>query len=76
MPIYEYQCRSCGAVSEYLTSLREQEPVTCLTCGSAEVYKIISSAAVLTKTTGRLPGRTCCGKEERCSTPGETCCKS
>lgn len=43
MPIYEYQCKSCKAISDYVL-LKHDEQITphCKKCGSPDVTKIIS----------------------------------
>ena len=69
MPIYEYQCQECGAISEFFSGMGENEALTCKQCGSNRLEKVLSVSAVLTKVSERAPGRTCCGREERCSTP-------
>jgi len=77
MPIYEYQCLECSSTSEYFIGTQENEQISCKQCGSPKVEKVLSTTAVLTKTPRREPGKTCCGREERCSTPtAGSCCKS
>jgi putative FmdB family regulatory protein len=34
MPIYEYRCDLCGAVSEFLLRVGDDEPIRCKKCGS------------------------------------------
>jgi putative FmdB family regulatory protein len=81
MPIYEYQCKECGAVSEYLMHHSSTDQILCKTCGSTLMEKVLSPTAMLSKIPRRAPGKTCCGREERCATPpcssggGESCCK-
>ncbi len=43
MPIYEYQCNKCKAISDYVL-LKHDEQITpqCKKCGSTNVRKIIS----------------------------------
>ena len=43
MPIFEYQCKECGLVTEVLQLGREPEKVTCKKCGSASLEKLLSS---------------------------------
>ena len=45
MPIYEYQCNKCGAVTEYFVKLDEWHLLgrKCKKCGSRKTRKIISS---------------------------------
>jgi len=69
MPIYEYKCNSCGEVQEVLhKSMGKIESVKCPGCGSDDLTRLISVASV---SMGGLSnkGLTCCGREERCSTP-------
>lgn len=69
MPIYEYQCKVCGATSEYLIVAGKDENISCKECGSTEVEKILSVASFMSGRSKRTPGRTCCGREERCEPP-------
>jgi len=77
MPIYEYRCNDCGAVSEVYAGMGElNDALSCKTCGSSQLVKLISSATIPTFSS-RPSGSTCCGREERCGTPscatGEAC---
>jgi putative FmdB family regulatory protein len=80
MPIFEYLCKDCGASSEHLVMGNEAEAILCKQCGSALVDKVLSTSTILSHIPHRAPGKTCCGREERCTTPacssGESCCKS
>lgn len=77
MPIYEYRCNDCGAISEFLVGLGSKgEGLTCKQCGGSQLEKMLSvSHSVMSEK--RSPGHTCCGREERCATPpcstGGTC---
>ncbi len=51
MPIYEYECRNCGARAESLQSLHDNEPVACAVC-QGPLKRVISSCAVHFKGTG------------------------
>ncbi|NWF94456.1 MAG: zinc ribbon domain-containing protein [Syntrophaceae bacterium] len=69
MPIYEYRCNHCGAISEFLVGVgSNSEALSCKECGSPELEKMISVSHPLMGKS-RSPGHTCCGREERCSTP-------
>ncbi|OFV87412.1 MAG: hypothetical protein A3J75_06010 [Acidobacteria bacterium RBG_16_68_9] len=47
MPIYEYRCGKCGAEFEELTLSRtSEEAVTCRSCGSSRVTRLLSAFAV------------------------------
>lgn len=69
MPIYEYLCEECGAISEFLTGVGKDERISCRQCGSPELERIMSSPSLLHEAAERDPGHTCCGREERCETP-------
>jgi len=69
MPIYEYRCNHCGTISEFLVGVSSKsETLTCKQCRSSQLQKMLSVSHSL-KSEKRSPGHTCCGKEERCSTP-------
>lgn len=69
MPIYEYRCEACGAVSEYLVGLGDDERILCKVCGASGMNRILSASSFTSQSPRRMPGRTCCGREERCQTP-------
>jgi putative FmdB family regulatory protein len=69
MPIYEYKCKVCGSISEFLTNIDNKERLVCKNCGSLCLEKIISAASIISQSSKRQPGHTCCGREERCDTP-------
>src|SRR5262249_39645916 len=51
MPIYEYQCQTCGKKTELIQRMADPPLATCPQCGG-EVKKLISSPAVQFKGTG------------------------
>ncbi len=64
MPIYEYQCHTCGDVTSVLImKTADQTPISCKTCQGEKMVKVVSCFAVhetehqrLQKTnTSRLP---------------------
>ena len=77
MPIYEYRCQKCGAVSEYLVGVGSDGPIECKACGSPQVSKILSAGSFTLQSSQHAAGRTCCGRQERCERPpcpdGGTC---
>ena len=78
MPIYEYSCHQCGSITEFLTGLGGKNPeIQCGKCGSKDMEKVLSAPNVVTSDSQHPQGMTCCGREERCSTPsceaGESC---
>jgi putative FmdB family regulatory protein len=69
MPIYEYRCEECGTVTDFLQkSAFVSEKVTCESCGSENVVRLLSTANV-SVSGGRPAGKTCCGSDSRCDTP-------
>jgi putative FmdB family regulatory protein len=72
MPIYEYKCRDCGKVSEFLIGVgQEKAKLKCSSCGSKKLEKIFSQSFISTSghIIGSQGGKTCCGRTERCDTP-------
>jgi putative FmdB family regulatory protein len=68
LPIYEYRCRACGGIGEFLVGGGQRPSIVCPACGSLEMEKILSPASLLDRSRERNPGHTCCGREERCDT--------
>ena len=69
MPIYEYMCRDCGQVSEFLVKIISGSEIrSCLHCGSGNMEKLLSVPRLLKENT-IVPGHTCCGRTERCEAP-------
>ena len=69
MPIFEYQCKECMTVSEFLIGIGSEESIVCKKCGSLEMERILSTPFLLDSTMHQAPGQTCCGREERCERP-------
>lgn len=51
MPIYEYECRKCGEITELIHSASENRRPRCSDCG-AVMKKMISSSAFILKGEG------------------------
>jgi putative FmdB family regulatory protein len=68
MPIYEYHCAHCGGRVEVLVRSTSATPV-CPECGSRLTDKLFSTPHILSSSSRRAPGHTCCGREERCDAP-------
>ena len=74
MPIYEYQCKKCSQVSEFLI-LGSDPQLICKTCGSSDLLKLMSAHSTLAASRDRdvpLPGG-CCGNPNSCGMPGSCC---
>ena len=52
MPIYEYQCQSCGHEHEALQKLSAEPLITCPACSKPELMKKISAAGFRLKGSG------------------------
>lgn len=76
MPIYEYRCQDCEEQVEILVSSRTGAPPVCPNCGSTRLERRLSVPHLIGGEQ-RSPGRTCCGREERCDSPpcsGDNAC--
>ena len=52
MPIYEYECKSCGEVSEFHMYPGDTEPKRCPECGNMGLSRIISASTFHLKGSG------------------------
>ena len=52
LPIYEYQCRSCGYDFETIQKINEDPLVDCPACEQPELKKLVSAVAFRLKGTG------------------------
>lgn len=52
MPIYEYQCESCGFNLEKLRRINDEPFVDCPQCGEPELRRLVSAAAFRLKGAG------------------------
>jgi putative FmdB family regulatory protein len=52
MPLYEYQCASCGKSIEILQKVSDEPIVICPDCGSAQLKKKVSATRFQLKGTG------------------------
>ncbi len=44
MPIYEYECRSCGATTEMIQKVSDAPLSDCPACGAAGLIKLVSAS--------------------------------
>jgi putative FmdB family regulatory protein len=42
VPLFDYRCRACGAVSEVFLRMQEERDVRCERCASPDVLKLVS----------------------------------
>ena len=52
MPLYEYQCESCGQRFELIQKYSDGPPEQCPKCGKGPVQRLLSSPAIQFKGTG------------------------
>lgn len=52
MPLYEYSCGACGAVSEINHRMSDPAPTDCPICGKPQLSKMISAAGFRLKGAG------------------------
>jgi putative FmdB family regulatory protein len=52
MPLYEYQCDSCGQRFEVIQKFSDPAPEACRKCGKGPVRRLASSPAIQFKGTG------------------------
>ncbi len=76
MPLFEYQCKKCGAVTEVLVRRPEDEKdAACGQCGSKRLEKLLSTASVAVKDSSAGGGLSCgrdapcCGRDTPCDQP-------
>ncbi len=51
MPAYDYQCRSCGVISEVVHSMLEDGPTRCERCGG-ELRRLVHPTGIIFKGSG------------------------
>ena len=51
MPTYDYQCRSCGSVTEVIHSMLEEGPSVCERCGGV-LRRVLFPAGIIFKGSG------------------------
>ena len=73
MPIYEYECGSCGTVNEFIV-FGHDEHLKCKACRSSDLRKLMS-AHNTAGSSGSLPDSIggCCGSPNSCGAPGSCC---
>jgi putative FmdB family regulatory protein len=61
MPLYEFRCRSCEALSEHFLRVSSPDPV-CPSCQSTDVGRVISRSAVSSSQTRSAARRSLRGR--------------
>lgn len=57
MPIFEYECLSCGFVNEALVKSADVKPPACPQCGHKKTQKKFSSFSAVVKSPAPTPGK-------------------
>ena len=71
MPIYEYQCRGCGAKMEKLVSRSDAAPGKCPQCGAAKLEKQLSTFSASIASASASPCASgACPAPSACATGG------
>ena len=78
MPTYEYRCTVCGAGLERRQSITADPLTECPECGGGLRRMPGGGGAILVRESGsgrdactlERQGTTCCGRSQRCDTPG------
>jgi putative FmdB family regulatory protein len=53
VPIYEYQCATCGKVTDLKHAFREAPPTTeCPSCGASPLKRVFNAAGIVFKGSG------------------------
>ncbi|GAC1302404.1 MAG: zinc ribbon domain-containing protein [Vulcanimicrobiaceae bacterium] len=52
MPIYEYQCATCGAVTDIKHGFKETTNEPCPKCGGADLKRLFNPASIVFKGSG------------------------
>ena len=66
MKLYEFKCEDCGNIFELLKD--EIVKLKCSICGSENIKRMFSLPLIV-KDYAKNEDKTCCGRDERCSTP-------
>lgn len=81
MPIYEYQCKSCGKHFEVMQKISDKPLKGCIYCSSKNVEKLMSQSSFALKGSGwhktdYAANKTCdaaAGKKDDKASPCATC---
>ena len=52
MPIYEYECKSCGMRRDFLRKISDPPLTTCPECGKEALHKVLTAAGFQLKGSG------------------------
>ncbi|MBP1149897.1 MULTISPECIES: FmdB family zinc ribbon protein [Methylocaldum] len=72
MPIYEYQCKSCGHEFEAIQKISDDPLKECPACGDLELNKLVSAAGFRLKGGGWYETDFKGGKDKKKNLAGDT----
>jgi len=55
MPLFDYQCKKCGQINEYIVKMGQTQGLKCKNCGSKELTKLLSAPNVNANPNHREP---------------------
>lgn len=55
MPMFDYQCKKCGQIDEYIVKIGQTRGLKCKGCGSKELTKLLSAPNVNANPNHREP---------------------
>jgi putative FmdB family regulatory protein len=75
VPTYDYQCRSCGSMTEVIHSMLEEGPKVCERCGG-ELRRVIYPTGIIFKGSGFYRTDSRDGGTQSTSSKGDAAAKS
>jgi putative FmdB family regulatory protein len=60
MPLFEYKCKKCGQITEFLESAGNKEVHRCQRCGSTRLEKLFSAFSVSSEGSSGTTGDSLC----------------
>lgn len=74
MPIFEYKCKDCGTISEFIVFGKDDD-LHCKSCNGQQLEKLLSAHNTTSSThsaSSSAPAG-CCGAPNSCGSPGSCC---
>ncbi len=78
MPIYEFRCKQCSTVNEFLSKMGDTgKTLACRSCGSKNLEKMLSVTSIPSNSFPDTSKACCGGGEEQCYSSGcdTGCCR-
>ena len=55
MPMFDFKCKKCGQIDEYIVKLGQTKGLECRKCGSKALTKLLCAATVVANPNHREP---------------------